>query len=167
MRLWVWSLALLSGLRIQQCLELWCRSQMWFGSHVAVALVLAGGYSSHWTPSLGNSVCHESSPRNGKTTRKKKRQKIMHIGVGTGQPVGLVWPTICFGTYSFTVTWSHLFGCCLGLLSCCNSRVDYLRQVRYRLWSLKYFTEHFCWPLIFVGKNRSKMIAWQLHIFVY
>ena len=28
MRLWVRSLALLSGLRIQHCCELWCRSQM-------------------------------------------------------------------------------------------------------------------------------------------
>ena len=27
--------------------ELWCRSQMWFGSHVAVALAQAGGYSSN------------------------------------------------------------------------------------------------------------------------
>ena len=38
MRLQVRSLALLSGLRIQRCRELWCRSQMWLGSHVAVAL---------------------------------------------------------------------------------------------------------------------------------
>ena len=33
------SLALLSELRIRHCLELWCRSQMQLGSHVAVALV--------------------------------------------------------------------------------------------------------------------------------
>ena len=31
------SLVLLSGLRIQCCCELWCRSQMWLGSRVAVA----------------------------------------------------------------------------------------------------------------------------------
>ena len=30
-RLWVWSLASLSGLRIQHCWELWCRSQMQLG----------------------------------------------------------------------------------------------------------------------------------------
>ena len=29
MRMWVWSLASLSGLRIQHCHELWCRSQTW------------------------------------------------------------------------------------------------------------------------------------------
>ena len=36
---WVQSLALLSGLRIWCCHELWCRLQTWLGSHVAVALV--------------------------------------------------------------------------------------------------------------------------------
>ena len=35
----VWSLALLSGLGIRCCRELWRRSQMWLGSHVAVAVV--------------------------------------------------------------------------------------------------------------------------------
>jgi len=34
--------------------ELWCRSQTWFGSGMAVAVVQAGGYSSHrllaWEP---------------------------------------------------------------------------------------------------------------------
>ena len=32
------SLALLSGLRIRRCCELWCGSRMWLGSQVAVAL---------------------------------------------------------------------------------------------------------------------------------
>ena len=36
--IWVWSLALLSGLKIQCCGELWCRSQTWLGSRVAVAV---------------------------------------------------------------------------------------------------------------------------------
>ena len=39
MRLQVLSLALLSGLRIRRCHELWCSLQMWLGSHIAVALV--------------------------------------------------------------------------------------------------------------------------------
>ena len=38
MRLRVRSLALLSGLRIRRCRELWCRAQTWLGSLVAVAL---------------------------------------------------------------------------------------------------------------------------------
>ena len=38
MKLQVWSLAFLSGLRIQHCHKLWCRSKMWLGSGIAVAL---------------------------------------------------------------------------------------------------------------------------------
>ena len=37
-RMWVQGLALLSGLRIQRCHKLQCRSQMWLGSSVAVAV---------------------------------------------------------------------------------------------------------------------------------
>ena len=39
MRLQVQSLALLSGLRIWHCCELWCRSKMWLRSRVAVDVV--------------------------------------------------------------------------------------------------------------------------------
>ena len=35
----VQSLTSLSGLRIQGCFELWCRSQMWLRSCMAVAVV--------------------------------------------------------------------------------------------------------------------------------
>ena len=38
MRFWVRSLASLSGLRTPSCRELWCRSQTWLGSGVAVAI---------------------------------------------------------------------------------------------------------------------------------
>ena len=38
MRIWVPSLASISGLRIGRCHELWCRSQMRLGSGVAVAV---------------------------------------------------------------------------------------------------------------------------------
>ena len=37
MRMWVRSLVSLSGLRLQHCCELWCGSQMWLGSCVAVS----------------------------------------------------------------------------------------------------------------------------------
>ena len=39
MRLWVRSLALLNGLRLWHCHELWYRLQMCLGSGVAVAVV--------------------------------------------------------------------------------------------------------------------------------
>ena len=44
---------------------LWCRSQMRLGSHVAVTVVQAGGYSSDLTPSLGT----------GAALKRKKRKK--------------------------------------------------------------------------------------------
>ena len=66
MRLQVPSLALLSGLRIQHCRELWCRLQTWLRSRVAVGLVQASGYSSDWTPGRGTSICRRSGPRKGK-----------------------------------------------------------------------------------------------------
>ena len=40
------SLALLSGLSVRHCSELWCRLQTQLGSRVAVAVAVAGSYSS-------------------------------------------------------------------------------------------------------------------------
>ena len=65
----VQSLALLRGLRIQRCRELWCRSQMWLGSPGAVAVGQAGFCSSILTPSLGTSMCCGCGP-------KKKKKKL-------------------------------------------------------------------------------------------
>ena len=74
MKLRVQSLALLSGLRIRHCCELWCRLQMWLWSRVAVALAQAGGYSSDSTPSLGTSICRGSGLRNSKKKTKTNKQ---------------------------------------------------------------------------------------------
>ena len=63
-------LALLSGLRIWCCHELWCRSQTLLRSRVAVALVQAKGYSSDSTTSLGTYIYHGCGPK--KTKKKKK-----------------------------------------------------------------------------------------------
>ena len=71
MRLWVWSLASLNGLRTRRCCEPWCKSQTWLGSGIAVAVVYAGGYNSNWTPSLGTSICRGCSPRKDKKDKKK------------------------------------------------------------------------------------------------
>ena len=75
MRIWLRSLASLSGLRIRRGRKLRCMSQMRLRSRVAVAVAQAGSYSSNWTPSLGTSICHRSSPRNGKKTKKKEKRK--------------------------------------------------------------------------------------------
>ena len=68
MRTQVRSLALLSGLRIQCYRELWCRSQTWLGSDMAVAVAVAeaDSYSSDSTPSLGTSIGHRFSPKKTK-----------------------------------------------------------------------------------------------------
>ena len=65
------SLALLSELRIRHCRGLWCRSQMWLGSYIAVAVAQASNYSSDQTPSLGTSICCGHSPKKTKDKKKK------------------------------------------------------------------------------------------------
>ena len=62
MRLQVQSLALLSGLRILRCGELWYRLQTWLRSGMAVAVEWAGSYSSDSTSSLGTSICCGCGP---------------------------------------------------------------------------------------------------------
>ena len=71
MRLWVQSLALLSGLKTQCCHELWGRSQRWLGSGIAVPV--AGSCSSDSIPSLGTSTCLKGSPK------KQKKKKLFKL----------------------------------------------------------------------------------------
>ena len=66
-RVQVWSLTSLSGLRIWHSHELWCRVHTWLGSHIIVAV--ASGYSSDLTTCLGTSICRRCGP---KKTKKKK-----------------------------------------------------------------------------------------------
>ena len=47
-KMWVWSLASLSGLRIWRCHKLWCRLQMWLRSHITVALVRLAAAAPIW-----------------------------------------------------------------------------------------------------------------------
>ena len=69
MRMWVPSLASLSGLRIQRCGKLLHRLQMQLGSSIAVAVVSAG--SSDSTPSLGTFMYRKSGQK-----KKGKKRKI-------------------------------------------------------------------------------------------
>ena len=91
MKLWVRSLVLLSGLRIQHCRELWCRSQTLLGSCVAVAVAEASSYSSNQTPSLGTSICQGCSP---------KKQKNNSNNVETLKCESL----LCFSRYRTVIT---------------------------------------------------------------
>ena len=80
MRMWFQSLAPFSGLRIQQCRDLCCRSQMWLGSGVALAVVVA--------PSLGTSLCCGVAL---KKTKKVKFNVILFLFVSG--------PQLCIGKY--------------------------------------------------------------------
>ena len=51
----------LSRLRIWHYHKLWCRSQMWLGFSVAVAMTQVSTCSSNSTPSLGTAMCHRCS----------------------------------------------------------------------------------------------------------
>ena len=50
---------------------------MQLGSHVAVALVLAGGYSSDSTPCAVSSISQRSDKRNLKMKKKKKKDRSL------------------------------------------------------------------------------------------
>ena len=56
-------------------LWLWHRLQTWLRSVIAVAVAVAGGYSSNWTPRLGTSICHECSPKKKKFERERKKKE--------------------------------------------------------------------------------------------
>ena len=72
MRTWVRSMSSLSRLSIWRCCELWCRSQTWLGSCVAVAL--ASSCSSVSPPSLGTSLRHMCPKK-----KKKKKSSIRSL----------------------------------------------------------------------------------------
>lgn len=91
MRIPIWFLAPLSGLKIPCCWELQNRSQMQLriGSGIAVAVVQAGSCSSDCTPSLGTSTGFGCGP-------KKKK------GGGEWKKVTEIWRR----EKSFSTNWS-------------------------------------------------------------
>ena len=79
MRTQVRSLASLSGLRVQHCSELWCRSQTRFGSGVAVAVVEASRYSSNSAPSLGTSIGVGAALKRQQANKNKTKYVIQPL----------------------------------------------------------------------------------------
>ena len=76
MRMHVQTLASLSGLRIQYCLELKCSLQMRLGS--CVALAVAGSCSSDSILGLVNSICFTCIPKKQNKTKQNKMQLVPH-----------------------------------------------------------------------------------------
>ena len=100
----------------------------------AVALTQAGGYNSDLTPSLGTSMCHGSSPRKGKKTKKKKNVcYISVLGIITNHTVleiiivvGLwgVCVCVCARVHVYVCVQHvcvHIYVCVCALLSICVS----------------------------------------------
>ena len=75
MRLWVRSLALLRGVRIQRCRELWCRLQMRLGSGIAVAVAWASSCSSDSAPSWELPYAAGAAPKSKKKKKERKKNK--------------------------------------------------------------------------------------------
>ena len=77
MRLWVQSLASLSGLRIQGSggvVSCGVDHRIAFESVVAVAVVYSGGYSSNWSPSLGTSIKGGYGPKKQKKQQQQQKK---------------------------------------------------------------------------------------------
>ena len=81
MRFRVRSLASLTRFKIWHCRELWCRSQTWLISGVAVALAQACSSSSYWTPSLGTSICCRCGPEKTKDKNKQTNKNTLEFKV--------------------------------------------------------------------------------------
>ena len=66
------------GLRIQRCLELWCRSQMQLGSHIAVAVVRQAAAAP--IQPLARDLTYATSAALKKQNKtKQKKQKGYHL----------------------------------------------------------------------------------------
>ena len=83
--MWVQCLGSLSGSGIWCCRELWCRSQMWLGSCVAVAAVRARSSSSDLTHSLGTSI------RPGYSPNKQNNKWIIFLAVDQIRVIVATW----------------------------------------------------------------------------
>ena len=86
---------LLSGLRIQRCHGLWCRSQTQLGSCVAVAVVSAGGFSSDSTPAwelphATNAALKKQQQQQQKTKKKKRISSNIVVMITTPPPSPII-----------------------------------------------------------------------------
>ena len=92
-RMLVPSLALLSGLRIRCCWELWWRSQVWLRPSVAVAVEWAGSssFSYNSTSSLGTSVFCGWAQKQKKKKKKKKKKRVLKYHMPVISGIVILW----------------------------------------------------------------------------
>ena len=74
------ALAPFSGLRIQQCHELRCRSQMWLGSRVTVSSGV--GWQLQLQFNLGTSMCCTCGPKKERKKEREKERKYKNSALG-------------------------------------------------------------------------------------
>ena len=72
-RIWVQSLASLSGLGIWHCLKLQHRLQIWLGSIISVAVMQACSCSFNSTPCPETSICCRCHLKKGKQTKNSEQ----------------------------------------------------------------------------------------------
>ena len=98
MRLPIWSLASLSGLRIQHCRVLWCRLQTWLGSDPEL-LWLWHRQTPSWEPPYAAGTALEKAKRQKKLKNKK------------APPIELLNCMFCGCIISFNPYSSSVWGC--------------------------------------------------------
>ena len=89
-RMWVESL---SGLGIQRCHELWCRSEMQLGSRIAVAVARSAVTIPIWPPiawklpyTAGMTLKSKKKKKKKKRRRKKKKKKKRNFSIKQNLP---------------------------------------------------------------------------------
>ena len=138
--------AMLIGWGIQHCCELWYRSQMRLGSHVAVAVavVKASSYRFNLTPSLGTSICCWCSPKKAKKKQQQQQQKknssvlnLKRMIIGNYSS-GNILPSFFFPSLFSSALYS------LPCLPCMIQEMAALMIIPYKLEALKEI--EFVWP---------------------
>ena len=121
MRTQVRSLALLSGLNIWCCHELWCRWKTQLGSDMAVAVAVAytRGYSSNMTPSLRTSICRRYGPKKTKERKREKERKNMQGSSHDGSAETIWLASMKMQVWSLTlISGLTIWHCCCHELWC-------------------------------------------------
>jgi len=111
-RMRVWSLGSLSGLGIQHCRELWCRSQTWLGSCVAMAVAQASSCSSDSTPGVELPYAMGVAPK-----RKEKKKRNGNYGMWCRCHLMLRWQSCCNRWINTLYNWNLHNVICLWYLS--------------------------------------------------
>ena len=112
MRTQVRSLALLSGLSIRCCRELWCRSQMAAWILCCCGCGIGSSYSSDLTPSLGTAICCRCGPKKKKKKKQTKKNPDLNCSAfGKMKLVVCMVLFVCFFFFCYLIGKYKYFFC--------------------------------------------------------